>query len=253
LAKKRIEGVYDAWLKPASAISDAIQPDARELFEFVVTFACDTTKLDAKNLAKMGSNREPLHRLMEALADRAKKMDAMDPGEDRQQELEDETRKILNDWKADRNNMSNFWKKFFGFGVVEKGGTFFEKVISKAAEAMPTAGTGTVGAFAGLALHGPLLLAAGAGLGIGLVTHGAKTYADVRKTERDSPYRYLTLMEEAGVVIRADLLDRSAEAKSEPKRSAEARPEQIGRTAARSKLKKLKAKKSGVVRPRKKK
>jgi hypothetical protein len=60
-------------------------------------------------------------------------------------------------------------------------------------------------------------------------------------------------MEEAGVVIRADLLDRSAEAKSETKRNAEARPEQIGRTAARRKLKKLKAKKSGVVSPRKKK
>jgi hypothetical protein len=253
LAKKRIEDVYDTWLKPANAISDPIRPDARELFEFVVTFACDTTNLDVENLANMGSNREPIHRLMEALADRAKKMDAMDPSEDRQQKFEDETRKILKDWKADRNNMDNFWKRFFGFGLVEKGGTFFEKIIGKAAEAMPTAGTGTLGAFAGLALHGPLLLAAGAGLGIGLITHGAKTYADVRKTERDSPYRYLTLMEEAGVVIRADLLDRSTEAKSEPKRSAEARPEQIGRIVARRKLKKLKAKRSGVVRPRKKK
>jgi hypothetical protein len=100
--------------------------------------------------------------------------------------------------------MSNFWKRFFGFGLLETGGKTLEKMISKALETAPAAATATTGALAGLALQGPVL-AAGAGLGIGLFTHAAKTYIDMVKKDEDSPYRYLTLMEEGGVVIRADM------------------------------------------------
>jgi hypothetical protein len=71
-------------------------------------------------------------------------------------------------------------------------------------EAAPAVTTATTGALAGLALQGPLL-ASGAGLGIGLFTHAAKTYTEMANRDEHSPYRYPTLMEEGGVVIRADM------------------------------------------------
>jgi hypothetical protein len=196
--------VYDAWLKPKFAIGEPPKPNARELFEFLVFFTCDPRTLDAEALAEMGSNREPINRLMDALAERASLMDAMDPGPQRAQQFKDEASKILEAWQVDRANMSDFWRKFFGFGLLETGLKSLEKVISKALEAAPVATTGIASALAGLALQGPLL-AAGAGLGIGLFTHAAKTYTDIVNRAKDSPYRYLTLMEEAGVVVRADV------------------------------------------------
>jgi hypothetical protein len=56
----------------------------------------------------------------------------------------------------------------------------------------------------GLSLHGPLV-ASSFGIGIGLFTHAAKTYSDTITGSRDSPYHYLTLIEQAGVIIRTDL------------------------------------------------
>jgi hypothetical protein len=202
LTRKQPEEVYDAWLNPERDIPDPPKADARELFEFVVFLSCDPTGLDAEALAKM--DRKPVRRLMDELAKRATHMVAMDPGKDRTQQFKDETADILEAWKNDRANMSNYWKRFFGFGLLEKGGEFFKKLLEDAAKATPAATTGAAGALAGLALHGPLL-ATGAGLGIGLFTHAATTYIDLIKTERESPYRYLTLMEQAGVVIRTDV------------------------------------------------
>jgi hypothetical protein len=76
LTGKQQKEVYDALLKPHSHIADPQKPDARELFEFVVSIACDTTKLDAERLASM--DREPIRSLMRALAERAEDMAAMD-------------------------------------------------------------------------------------------------------------------------------------------------------------------------------
>jgi hypothetical protein len=204
LTKKQPQEVYDTWLKPTNNVADPRQADGRELFEFVVSIACDTTKLDIEDLASMGENREPIRRLMRALAERAKDMAAMDPGKERTEQFTDETAKILEAWRKDRANLDNFWRRFFGLGLLDPGGKFLEKVIGKAAEATPGVAGAATGALAGLALQGPLL-ASGAGLGIGLFTHAAKTYADLRTKDRESPYRYLTLMESAGLVIRTDL------------------------------------------------
>ena len=207
LVKKRRQDIYDVWLKSIPDIGEPLQPNARELFEFLVFVACDPRKVDAESLAELGADRKPIYNLMDALAQRARLMDPMDPGPERTKQFKDETDKILKAWKADRANMSAFWKKFFGVGLLEAEGKALEKplekIISKALEAAPTAATATTGALAGLALQGPLL-ASGAGVGIALVTHAAKTYAEIANRDANSPYRYLTLVEEAGVLIRAE-------------------------------------------------
>jgi hypothetical protein len=159
LTRKQPKDVYDAWLKPARNSIDPPQADAQELFEFVVTVACDTTRLDAEALAQMGTDRGPIRNLMRALAERAKDMVAMDPGKERTEQFEAETVKILEAWRADRANMHNYWRTFFGSGSAELGGKFLEKMIDKAVEAAPRAATAATGALAGLALQGPLLAA----------------------------------------------------------------------------------------------
>ncbi|MBY5456424.1 hypothetical protein HFO89_08645 [Rhizobium leguminosarum] len=204
LTERRPEDVYNAWLNSNGRLADPRKPNARELFEFVVTVACDTTRLTANALAKMGENREPIRRLMRALAERAEDMVALDPGKDRTTQFYDETSRILRAWEGDRANMQQFWRKFFGVGLIDPGGSFLENVVGKALETAPTAATAATGAFAGLALQGPLL-SAGAGLGIGLFVHGAQTFSEIRTTTRESPYKYLTMMEKAGAVIRTDL------------------------------------------------
>ena len=60
MTRKRPKALYDDWLNPAREMADPPQADARELFEFVVLFVCDTNELDADKLAEMSANREPI-------------------------------------------------------------------------------------------------------------------------------------------------------------------------------------------------
>jgi hypothetical protein len=206
LTRRRAADIYDVWLRGETAFPEPLQASGQELLEYVIAFACDTRKIDVDMLVKMDSDREPIRRLLHELEKRAKDMAAMDPGEERGKKFRDETSDILKEWKRDRANTANFAKRFFGWGLLDPGAKFFDKVVDAAVKAAPAAGTGAgaTGALAGLALANPLV-AAGAGLAIGLFTHTAKTYGDIRAKERDSPYRYLTVMEKAGVIIRTDL------------------------------------------------
>jgi hypothetical protein len=133
----------------------------------------------------------------------------MDPGESRDQQFQDEVSDVLRAWRGDRANMDNYWRQFFGFGLADAAAKPLEKLMSKVAEAVPAAATAGTGALAGLSLGGPLL-AFGFGVGIGLFTHAAKTFTDIRKRAKNSPYQYLTAMEDAGVVFRADLTPKRA-------------------------------------------
>jgi hypothetical protein len=86
--------------------------------------------------------------------------------------------------------------------VVEKLGTGAETVAKSGAAG--ATGAAVVGATAGGTLLATLSGAA-AGLAIGILVHAGKSYRKMQKEERDSPYRYLTLMENSGVVFRSDL------------------------------------------------
>jgi hypothetical protein len=204
LTGKQEKEVYDALIHPADRGDDPQKPDAKELFDFLVYFACDVTKVAPESLASL--DREPIHKLMCALAKRAEHISESDPGKDRETQFRDEVSKVMGDWRMDKANMMNFWKKVFGAGLVEEGGKFLQKFVEVAAKAVPpTAASAGTGALAGLALHQPLIVATAAGFGIGLLSHGAKTYTKLIETDRQSSYRYLSLMETAGVIFRTDL------------------------------------------------
>ena len=77
------------------------------------------------------------------------------------------------------------------------------KVAEKTTEKLFTPEAVTTGAAAGLSVGA--LAGVGAGVAVAVVVHAAKTYTAMRDKERDSAYRYLTMMERAGVAFRSDL------------------------------------------------
>jgi hypothetical protein len=204
LAEQNADAVYDAWLGQEDHLADPRQPDARELFEFMVKIVCDVRDLDAEKLASMGADREPIRRLMAQLGEHAKAIDPMDPGPRRTEQIKDGVRDILEAWRQDRANMSHFWRKFFGTGLADAGTKFAEKAADKVLTPSPAVGGVATGSLmiGGYALSG--LAGAGAGLAIGVAAHGVKSFAAMRKEANESRYRYLTTMERAGVVFRSD-------------------------------------------------
>ena len=156
------------------------------------------SKLDAEALANLGADREPIRKLKAAIAERAAQMAPMFAGRHRAKQFQDEVSGVLKAWTNDRANMSGYWRSFFGAGAIDPAAGILERIVNT----IFAGGSGA--ALTGLVVQ-DALLTSGAGVGIGLFSHAARTAVDLRKKDRASPYRYLTVMENAGVVIRTDL------------------------------------------------
>jgi hypothetical protein len=195
--------IYKAWLHPDPAPGKPAAATGEELFEFMVAFTCDLAGVTPESLKSL--DRKPLLKLVSRLRKHAARIPIMDRGPRRDEFFKDEVAGVLKEWERDRANMSNFWKAFFGKGLVDAGAKFVDKSSDKAlgellagvAGAVPTLGT-TVGVVTGS------MVGAGAGLAIGLAVHAGKTAVDVIKKGRESHYRYLSIMKKAGVVFRTD-------------------------------------------------
>jgi hypothetical protein len=217
LIQKQADGIYDAWLHPRPLPAAPVEPGAEEVFEFLIGFTCDLSALTPGTLATLQADREPLRKLVTELRTVAARIPAMDAGPERETYFKDVTATVLKSWQADRSNMTAYWRRFFGEGLVDTSKGFVTKVAENLTRAGETAATGTATGAAGgaaaaaaggggvAAMASAAVAGAGAGLAVGVVFHGAKTYVGMRKAERDSPYRYLTHLEEAGVVFRGDL------------------------------------------------
>jgi hypothetical protein len=214
LLEKKAGEIYDAWLHPAALQPPPRRSHGEDLFEFLIGFTCDLSNVTPKKLATLHDDREPLRKLIKRLRRLASDIPAMDPGPDRDTYFQDIASKALRHWRSDRKSMHSYWRKFFGEGLVDTSEKFVETVAEKltggAAEAAAGvaagAGAGAVAvAGGGAALATAAIASAGVGLAVGVVFHGVKSYFRMRTAERDSPYRYLTLMEKAGVVFRSDL------------------------------------------------
>jgi hypothetical protein len=153
-----------------------------------------------------------LLKLIEQLRVMASRIPATDAGRERKTYFQDVISKVLDEWRKDRSNMSAYWRRFFGEGITDTSQKFVEKVGEKltsgaeaAAGGAGAAATAAVGGSGAAAMATAAVAGAGVGLAIGIVFHGVETYFRMRRAEQDSPYRYLTMMEQAGVVFRSDL------------------------------------------------
>ncbi len=213
LIEKDTKAVYDEWLHPSPWPGKPRKPTGEDLFEFLLSFNCDLSNLTPDSLAAMHEDREPLRKLVTRLRKVVADMPAMDPGQERQQYFRDKTADVLKAWQSDRSNMSHYWRVFFGEGVADPEVKFLdivaEKLVAGGEKAAAGGAAGATGAAAvGATASGAFLAGlygAGVGLGIGILVHAGKSYFKMRRQESESAYRYLTLMEKAGVVFRSDL------------------------------------------------
>lgn len=214
LLERKAEEVYSAWLHPKPLLSPPPQADAQDVFEFLVGFCCDLTCVKPEALAKLQDDREPLRKLVRHLQTMAAEIPRTDNGRDREQYFHDVAARTLKGWRADRSNMSAYWRKFFGEGMIDTSKTFLEKVAGALVAGSEKAATGgaaagataaTAAGASGISMATAAIAGAGVGLAIGVVFHGAKSYFRMVSDEQNSPYRYLALMEQAGVVFRGDI------------------------------------------------
>jgi hypothetical protein len=179
LIEKDPNAIYQDWLHPKSALAMPDAATSEELFEF--------------------------RKLLSRLRERAAQIPRMDPGPDRKKAFEDEVATIFKEWNSDRANMASFWRTFFGKGLVDVGAKSSEKAGDKIAEGLLGAAAASAGGVTIASIAGPSLVSAGAGLVIGLAVHAGKSFKKTKDQQRESHYRYLSIMEDAGVVFRSDI------------------------------------------------
>jgi hypothetical protein len=199
--------IYDAWLHDA-AVDEPETVDSRDLFEWIVRFNCNVQAVTPTMLIAL--DREPLQKLIQRLREHASGIPAMDRSALRDEYLADCVSKVLQEWERDRRNLGSFWREFFGekaIDVVEK----FTQQIAEKAVTPASAGAAISGVNSAAkgsvivsgAMHGALY-GAGLGVAIGAVFHGIKSYSRMEVRAQESPYRYLTILEDAGVEFRTD-------------------------------------------------
>ncbi len=211
LLEKDHDQIYEALVHP-ERLPPPPSATPRELFEVFVSSHCDLSDLTPEALKSLQGDREPIRKLINQMQQRCMSIPSMDQGKERDDYLKSAVSDVLTEWQADRKNMSNFWKKFWGGEVLNPAEKFVEKITEKllsggeaAAKGAATSGAATL--ISGAGLHGIAtsgFLGAAAGLVLGLVSHGAKTYYRTAESERESPYRYLTIMKDSGVTFRSE-------------------------------------------------
>jgi hypothetical protein len=165
----------------------------RKLPEFVVYQRCDTTKLTPERLAALSQEWEAIAEFRDALEKMAESLpDRIGDPKVLTQRLHDQASDMFRQWERDKANLSSFARELFGDGALEQPQKLMEKVAEKAL------GPEAVGAIAG-GLTGQSLIAAGGGFAVGVIFRAGRSAVKVRRAARESPLRYLTMMEKEGV------------------------------------------------------
>lgn len=129
----------------------------------------------------------------------------------RETEIKDLLADVFREWDKERAVLAATGRSFFGDGVLAEP----RKLIEKIGEALLKPEAGLAGA-QGAALAGvpqaahaaaaggglaPVLLTAGFGFVVGVVFRGVESWAKVQTTAKESPLRYLTMLENQGVTF----------------------------------------------------
>jgi hypothetical protein len=200
LATKDANLVFDAWL---SSIEPDVQRSAAtggQLLEIIVYQHCNPEKLTAQNLAALSEEREALAELHHDLQKLASLIpDDIENDSKLKERLEDSAQVALKRWQGNRANLGSLLNEMLGGdGTKEIGG-----ILQDLVKEVVTPGVGSsavvVGTPAALTFGVPLGMLAG--VGIAVVVHTLASWQRVRRRASRSPYRYLTMLEKAGVAF----------------------------------------------------
>ncbi|TPI18882.1 hypothetical protein [Mesorhizobium sp. B4-1-1] len=184
------ESVFDVCLKADSRWQEQ---SGDRMFELLVYQRCDPTKLTPERIQALNLESEARASFKKELEEAARSLPRVMVDRDRRDErLHDTINDIFRKWEKDRANLSNYVRALFGEGVLEQP----EKLIEKIAET--ALGDPAKGAIVG-GLTTSSLIGASAGFAVGLAIHTARSFFQTRKTEKESPFRYLTLLQKDGV------------------------------------------------------
>lgn len=199
LVEQRVEGVYDDLLKgEAAAGSKPVEPSGEGLLEVIVFQYADVSRVTPSALAELNKEWEALGALRAALQELAGYVPAAANPDRLKEYLRDKAADALRKWESDKANMKSFKRAFLGDGAFKPGEEFMKKITEKtlSTEGVTIAAPALVGG-----LTTGSFLIAGLGLGIGLIFHALSSWRKAELAEKNSPYRYLTMMEKAGVVF----------------------------------------------------
>lgn len=179
---------------------------SRQVAEFLVYRRCNVEALTAERIAALKSERDALAEFRSKLEDLAATLPPTIHDEARLEErLNDLLNDMFQDWRRDQANLSAYSRKLFGDGVLAEPQKLLQKLMEDVVK--PGGGPTALGAASGAAaVHhsiGGLTLgvAAGAAAGfvVGVVFRGVSAWSDTKKAAAESPYRYLTTLQERGV------------------------------------------------------
>lgn len=185
---------YVSKLKPDKATEDG--RGGEDAIQFLVYRRCDASKLTVERLLALNKEWQALADFRQALQDAAERIPRTirDPAV-REQYLNDVVSDVFRKWESDKANLSGYVREIFGEGMLSQSGRLLEKLAEKVfTPAIAGASTAVIGGLTTGALIG-----ATAGFAVGLVTYSGDAWLKARRRERESPYRYLTMIERDGV------------------------------------------------------
>jgi hypothetical protein len=192
-----VEGLYRSLLGASNPGPKKFKATERELCELVVFQQCDVGKLTPERLGELSQDRDAIDAFRLALAGIAAKIPEMEDAGAFHDRLKGAVDDALRAWQSDRVNMSKVSKEIFGRDLLKPTEGFVKGLVEKF---VPPAIGAIGGAVSGAGTTGLLIGAAG-GFVVALLLHGVTSWSKVHESVRQSPYRYLTKIEKAGVAF----------------------------------------------------
>jgi hypothetical protein len=181
--------------------------------EFIVHRRCNVDLLAQDGIYE-------LHEERKALADFRAHLEKLAAAEFTQPIYDDDVRRgkiealvgdLLKDWKKEQAQLAGSGRRFFGDGALAEPKKMIEKIgetLLKPEGAVAGAQGATLSSLpAGVheaatgGHYGPVLVAAGFGFAVGVVFRGIESWQKTRQAAKDSPLRYLTMLESQGVTF----------------------------------------------------
>ena len=197
------EDILNATFRPVTGKGPT---SSRQIAEVLVYRRCEVEALTAERIAALKSERDALADFRAKLEDLAATLPPTIHDEARLEErLNDLLNDMFQDWRRDQANLSAYSRKLFGEGALAEPGKLVQKLVEDAMK--PGGGTTAVGAAAGVATHhasiGGLTLGsaagAAAGFAVAVVFRAVSAWGETKKAASDSPFRYLTTLQDQGV------------------------------------------------------
>jgi hypothetical protein len=171
---------------------------AREATQLFVYMRCNPAKLAAERILALKQEHEALSDFKDTVRAAAESLpDTILDERTRLQRLNAIANDIFEKWQKDKANLTGFARAVFGEDLLGEPTKLMQTLAEKSFG--PTA----AGAYLG-EVNNNVVEGAVAGLAIGIVTHGVAKWCEVKRRERNSPLRYLTLMEKRGVAFTTD-------------------------------------------------